>query len=77
MVRKGRKEQSEYCVLRVLSSQDYLHFTKHTRDWNKMKEQDLRALFKVLETEYRNLKSRGAKTIDIDMILSDLRKHRQ
>jgi len=42
-----------------------------------MKDENLRALFQDLEANYKNLKIRGTKTIDIDMILYDLMRHRQ
>ena len=41
-----------------------------------METEKLREYFKHLEDNYSDLQRRGAKTIDINMIISDLMKHR-
>ena len=41
-----------------------------------MEDKHLRSLFEELEQDYRDLKGKGAKTIDIDMIINDLVRYR-
>lgn len=41
-----------------------------------MREECLKDLFRELEESYRDLRSRGAKLIDIDMVINDLQRYR-